>query len=88
MSITELLKVVFPHLGGLCVDRVFAAGRSVRVQASANVRQVACSSFGVASGRVHNRYERKICDMDIASRERLIHLRVRRFFCVNTGCEK
>ncbi|WP_405147677.1 ISL3 family transposase [Sphaerisporangium sp. NBC_01403] len=79
---------MFPHLEDLCVDRVFVAGRSVRIQASTYVRQVPCSDCGVTSGRVHSRYQRSICDTAVAGRETLIHLRVRRFFCINTGCGK
>jgi len=37
---------------------------------------------------VHSRYERRLLDTGIAGQETVIHLRVRRFFCRNTGCAK
>jgi hypothetical protein len=34
----EVLSVLFPHLAGLQVERVFLAGRSVRIQATTALR--------------------------------------------------
>ncbi|WP_275418917.1 transposase family protein [Acrocarpospora phusangensis] len=47
-----------------------------------------CPHCGLASKRVHSRYRRRIGDTAIGGRETVIHLRVRRFFCLNAGCEK
>jgi hypothetical protein len=35
---------------------------------------------------VHSRYERRIADPAVGGREAVIHLRVRRFFCINADC--
>jgi transposase len=42
----------------------------------------------LASKRVHSRYLRRVQDTAIAGRETIIHLRVRRFFCLNSACGK
>jgi transposase len=79
---------VFPHLAGLPVERVFAAGKSVRIRARTAGVAAACPACGVASRRVHSRYERRLADTAVGGQETLIHLRVRRFFCQNMACAK
>nr|WP_232784359.1 ISL3 family transposase [Carbonactinospora thermoautotrophica] len=66
---------------------MFHTGGSVRIQASTRDPEAACPGCGVASGRVHSRYERRLSDTAISGQETLIHLRVRRFFCRNDECE-
>ena len=65
----------------MLVERVFAAGGSVRVQARACGSSAACPGCGALSRRVHSRYERRLLDMAAGGREVLICLTVRRFFC-------
>jgi transposase len=79
---------LFPHLACLSVERVFRAGRSVRIQASTCGMQGVCPACGAVSGRVHSFYERRLSDTAVAGQEVMIHLRVRRFFCGNDGCGK
>jgi len=88
VSITELLTVLFPQLACLCVERVLAVGRSVRIVARTREPEAVCPYCGVRSDRVHSRYERRVSDMAISGRETLIQLQVRRFFCGNDGCER
>ncbi|GAA1022427.1 hypothetical protein Aple_075680 [Acrocarpospora pleiomorpha] len=88
MSVSELSSVVFPHLHHVRIDRVSSAGRSVRIEASTHLVHALCPNCGLASKRVHNRYRRRIGDTATGSRETLIHLRVRLFFCLNAACEK
>jgi transposase len=85
VSITELLAILFPHLARLRITGVFETGRSVRIQASTGVMAV-CPACGVASARVHSRYERRVSDTAVSDRETVIHLQVRRFFCRDAGC--
>lgn len=40
------------------------------------------------SRRVHSRYERRLLDTAAGSREVMICLSVRRFFCLDPGCAK
>jgi transposase len=80
--------VLFPHLAGLRIDGVHAAGVVVRIEASTRLGLVACPGCGTLSGRVHSRYERRLSDTAIAGREVLVRLRVRRLFCGNAGCAR
>ena len=64
------------------------AGKSVRIQARAGAREVACPACGVLSGRVHSRYQRQPADTAAGGQEILVRLQVRRFFCDNGGCVK
>lgn len=70
------------------VERVFTAGGSVRVQASAVGRSAACPACGTVSDRVHSRYQRRLLDTAAGGREVVICLEVRRFFCLERSCEK
>ncbi|MET8055003.1 ISL3 family transposase [Streptosporangium sp. NPDC005286] len=88
MSITELLAVLFPHLAGVCIERVFPAGKTVRVRARSWESEAACPGCGVSSKRVHSRYDRRLSDRAMAGQEASIELRVRRFFCDNVVCGK
>lgn len=47
-----------------------------------------CPTCGVSSKRVHSRYERTLADTAIAGRSSYVFLRVRRFLCANTGCDR
>ncbi|WP_211337493.1 ISL3 family transposase [Lentzea atacamensis] len=86
--ITELLGVVFPQLLGVRIEKVFTAGRSVRIQASTQNQDMACPVCGFVACRVHSRYERRLSDLMVGGRETLIHLRVRRLFCGNQDCSR
>jgi hypothetical protein len=44
------------------VQRVFLAGRSVRIQASTRIAEAACPACGQLSARVRSRYERRLSD--------------------------
>lgn len=88
MSISGLLTILFPHLIRLRITRVFQTGRSVRIQVSTREPEAACPGCGVRSRRVHSRYERRLSDTAVSGRETVIHLRVRRFFCLYQGCSK
>ncbi|MEV0053517.1 ISL3 family transposase [Saccharopolyspora shandongensis] len=83
-----MLEALFPHLAQLRVDGVHAAGPVVRIEASTRAGHVACPGCGTLSDRVHSRYQRRLSDTAISSREVLIRLRVRRLFCDNTECAK
>jgi transposase len=79
---------LFPHLAGVSVERIFVAGRSVRIEARVRGRQAVCPGCGVVSWRVHSRYERRLSDTAVAGQEVVIRLSVRRFFCLDASCEK
>ena len=77
---------MFPQLAGLAVERVFTAGKSVRIQARTSSAGSDCPACGVRSVRVHSRYERRLADTAAGGQEMFILLQVRRFFCRNDGC--
>jgi len=82
------LEVLFPHLAGLRIDRVFSRGRSVRIEVAAAVDKAACSACGTLSARAHSHYERRLTDVAVGGQELVVHLRVRRYFCDNAECER
>lgn len=82
------MRVLFPHLEGLQIEEIRAAGSVVRIEAVAGEEPVACSGCGTLSGRVHSRYRRQLSDTSISGREVVIVLRVRRLFCGNSYCSK
>ncbi|MFI6485922.1 ISL3 family transposase [Nonomuraea sp. NPDC050663] len=86
--ISGLVEVLFPHLGGLLVEKVFRSGRTVRVWARTGTVIAGCPGCDVVSSRVHSRYERQLADTAIGGQEVLIHLEVRRFFCVDPTCPR
>jgi transposase len=86
--VSKLLKVFLPHLAGICIERVFRSGKSVRIQARTGMSRAACAACGAVSERVHSRYERRLCDAAIGGHKTLIHLLVTRFFCRNPACPK
>jgi transposase len=72
----------------LQVERLFLAGRSVRIQATTITAAAACPACRRVSRRVHSHYERRLADTAVAGREVVIQLRVRRFFCPSKACGK
>ncbi|MFF2059966.1 ISL3 family transposase [Rhodococcus qingshengii] len=65
-----------------------ATAGGVRIRASPLSTSASCPTCGVASKRVHSRYERMLADTAIAGRPSYVVLHVRRFLCSNTGCDR
>jgi hypothetical protein len=84
----EAVTVLVPHLAGLAVERLSAAGRSVHVLARTCVGEAPCTGCGVVSPQVHSRYRRQLADTASGGQEVLIYLQARRFFCKNQACAK
>ncbi|MGY4102443.1 ISL3 family transposase [Nocardia sp. R16R-3T] len=82
------MRVLFPHLDGLRIEAIRAAGSTVRIEAATGEDPVACSGCGMLSGRIHSRYQRRLSDTSITGLEVLIGLQVRRLFCDNSECGK
>jgi transposase len=81
-----LLGVLFPHLGGLRVDRVEDAGQEVVIWACPGSAGASCPRCGTWSARVHSRYTRRVADGAAGGRPVVACLTVRRLFCGNPGC--
>jgi hypothetical protein len=70
----EISRVLFPHLAGVSVERVFLAGRVLRIRVRASGSQVPCPACGTASRMVHSRYERRLSDLALCGQEVMIEL--------------
>ncbi|MFJ9847049.1 transposase family protein [Kitasatospora sp. NPDC101155] len=84
----ELLKVLFPHLDQVLVDRIVRVGRSVRIVARCVAPTAWCPGCGTASSRGHSRYRRRLADTAVGGQTTAIDLTVRRFFCDTAECPK
>jgi hypothetical protein len=56
-------------MAGVSVERVFHAGRLVRIRVRASGSQEACPLFSTVSRRVHSRYERRLSDLVVSGQE-------------------
>jgi transposase len=86
----QLLKfpIIFPHFAGLRVERLLVLDNVVHLEARRTAVTAHCPTCGGRSRRVHSRYVRRITDEPLAGRQVVVHLRVRRFFCVRRTCPK
>jgi transposase len=75
-------------LDGLSIDDVRSddTGGGVIIDAAVASTGGVCPRCGTGSVRVHSRYRRWLADAAVAGRAVMLRLRVRRFFCDNTGC--
>ena len=85
-GVVELCELFFPHLAGLCVEQVQAAGEGVVMQARSRAAGAACPACGAWSSRVHSWYVRTVADGPAGGRPVVIRLAVRRFLCHNPAC--
>lgn len=85
----ELLRVVFPHLDGVLVERVHRVDGAVQVSARTRADGVLpCPDCGVATRREHSLYRRRIADTALSGQPVVIELSVRRLFCDADGCPR
>jgi transposase len=85
----DLLRVVFPHLDEVLVERVRRVNGVVQVSARTRADSVLpCPDCGVASRRTHSRYRRRIMDTAVGGQPVVIGLSVRRLFCDQTDCPR
>lgn len=81
-----LLVLLFPQLSGLDLEYAGDTGEKVQVVARTRTASLACRGCGVVSGRVHDRYRRRLHDLACGGRPAEIVLEVRRFRCGNPAC--
>jgi transposase len=81
-----LLVLLFPQLSGLDLDHVEDTGEKVQIVARTRTASLACRGCGVVSGRVHDRYQRRLADLACGGRPAEVVLEVRRFCCGNPAC--
>lgn len=89
VSVVEsMCGVLFPHLSGVRVDDLEVRGSTVWFEARTDTAAAVCPECGTLSDRVHSRYARYLSDRGVGGRETRIRLQVRRFRCVDRGCER
>ncbi|MFI2652386.1 ISL3 family transposase [Micromonospora fulviviridis] len=80
--------MLLSHLAALRIQQVRAKGQSVWLDAEVPATDAVCPGCGRRSGRVHSRYERCLSDQGIGGRQTLLRLRIRRFFCDDSACDR
>jgi transposase len=80
--------VVFPHLGGVRIDRVDRSVAGLWIWCRAVAVMAECRACGAASSRVHGRYQRRLDDLAVGGEPVVIWLTVRRFLCRNAVCDQ
>jgi len=61
---------------------------SIRVSASSMRQSAMCPECHAGSVKVHSYYDRTLADLSFGVRKVILHLDVRRFFCVNPECKR
>jgi hypothetical protein len=62
----KLLNVLFPHLAALRVEELSHEEGMVRLRARADAEEAPCPACGMASARIHSRYERRLTDAPVS----------------------
>jgi transposase len=81
-----LTELLFPHVPGLHVERIWAAEGAVQVEADMRCRFGRCPCCHRRSRHVHSHYERTLADCPCSGQTLTLHLRVRRFRCRVRWC--
>nr|WP_131787031.1 ISL3 family transposase [Protofrankia symbiont of Coriaria ruscifolia] len=82
------MKVVFPHLDAVIIDRVVDEGPVVRVVARTRAGPLPCPQCGTVTTRVHGYHRRHLADLPVGGRPVMIELTVRRLVCDNLRCPR
>ncbi|MFE5834837.1 ISL3 family transposase [Streptomyces sp. NPDC056508] len=80
--------LVFDGIDDVEVEAVTAAFGTVEVVARGHTAAAACPDCGRFSGRVHDRYQRRLRDLPLADQGFVIRLTVRRFICGSADCPR
>ncbi|WP_232837475.1 ISL3 family transposase [Streptomyces atratus] len=81
-------SLVFEGIDDVEVEAVAAAFGTVEVVARGRAGGAPCPDCGRFSGRVHDRYLRRLRDLPLADQGFVIRLTVRRFICGSEGCPR
>lgn len=74
--------------GRLRIEKLLLEGRGVTVRASTRGRDAGCPACGCRSRRIHGRYTRTLADLPLGGVPVRLRVRVRKFFCDETSCER
>lgn len=83
-----LTRLLFSHMPGLRVERLWRKGDVVHVDAITTRRAAHCPLCGRRSKRVHSHYSRTIADLPCCGTPVVIHLHTRRFVCRVRWCKR
>lgn len=83
-----LTQLLFSHVPGVRVDRLWRDDDVVHVNAVTTRRAAHCSCCGRRSKRVHSHYSRTLADLPCCGTSVVIHLRTRRFVCRVRWCKR
>ena len=83
-----LTNVLFPGIGTLRVTAGEAVEQEVIIHVVATTETATCPACQTSSSRVHSHYYRFPHDLPCVGQEMRLKIRVRRFFCDNSGCPK
>lgn len=67
---------------------MFVSGTTLRIEVQATSDAAQCPACDSISRRVHSRYQRRLSDLAVSGRPVLLHVRVRRFVCIDSGCPR
>ncbi|MFJ2312226.1 transposase family protein [Streptomyces sp. NPDC087846] len=80
--------LVFEGIDDMEVEAVTATFGTVEVVARGRAGGASCPDCGRSSGRVHDRYQRRLRDLPLADQGFVIRLTVRRFICGSASCPR
>ncbi|MBF6592167.1 MAG: ISL3 family transposase [Ktedonobacterales bacterium] len=83
-----LTHLLFSHVPGVRVDRLWHDGDVVHVDAVTTRRAAHCPRCGRRSKRVHSHYSRTVTDLPCCGAPVVIHLHTRRFVCRVRWCKR
>ncbi|MFJ9089779.1 ISL3 family transposase [Streptomyces sp. NPDC102384] len=83
-----LASVLFPTVLGVVLTTVHTVDGVLRIEAATTADRAHCPDCRHGSERIHGSYLRFPADVPIAGQPVVIVLRVRRFVCVNTACQR
>ncbi|MFE7568209.1 transposase family protein [Streptomyces sp. NPDC057539] len=81
-------SLVFDGIDDVEVETATAAFGAVEVLAKGHAGGASCPDCGRFSGRVHDRYQRRLRDLPLADHAFVIRLTVRRFICGSMSCPR
>ncbi len=81
-------SLVFEGIDDVDVEAASAAFGTVEAVVTGRAAGAACPDYGRFSGRVHDRYQRRLRDLPLAEQGFVIGLTVRRFICGAADCPR
>jgi transposase len=83
-----MVDVVFPHLAAVQVERVERDNDTVMIIGRSRGDPVPCPACGMATGKVHGYYRRRLADTPAGGTVVVLELRLRRLVCPNLDCPR